>query len=176
MARTSHLQAVLIALCLTSLAGCATCGDAIICPSSPPVDFPSSNAPTVRMQGDSVRFEAPRSLQRYQHYVMEKVYVYEVISATVIWQIDSKVKSLKVAEMAKYNPQTPLIYGQLIEGTALTVSPRALQIGKDYNMRGDFTGYDYPGVLSSEHVKVTFRLKQENGQLRVEQLPTKRAD
>src|SRR6476619_5850908 len=104
MALTSHLQVVLIALCLTSLAGCATCGDAIICPSQPPVDFPSSAVPVVRMHGDSVRFEAPRSLQRYRHYVMEKVYVYEVNGGTVIWQIDSKVKKLKVAEMAKYNP------------------------------------------------------------------------
>lgn len=102
--------------------------------------------------------------------------MYEVIGGTVIWQIDSKTKGLKVAEMAGYNPQTPLIYGQLIEGTVLTVPPSALQTGKDYNMRGDFIGYDQPSVLSSEYIKVTFRLKQENGQLRIEQLPTKRAN
>lgn len=173
---TSHFQIALVVLCLVSLAGCARCGDAIICPSPPSEDFPSSAVPVVRMHGDSVRFEAPRSLQRYRHYAIDKVYVYEVIGGTVIWQIDSKTKGLKVAEMAKYNPQTPLIYGQLVEGTALTVSPGALQTGKDYNMRGDFIGYDQPSVLSSEYIKVTFRLKQENGQLRVVQLPTKRAD
>ena len=176
MALTSHLQVTLVVLCLASLAGCARCGDAIICPSPPSENFPSSAVPVVRMYGDSVLFEAPRSLQRYRHYAIDRVYVYEVADGTVIWQIDSKTTGLKVEEMAKYNPQTPLIYGQPIEGTALTVSPSALQTGKDYNMRGDFIGYDQPSVLSSEYIKVTFRLKQENGQLRVVQLPAKRAD
>jgi len=43
-------------------------------------------------------------------------------------------------------------------------------------MRGDFIGYDQPSVLSSEYIKVTFRLKEGSGQVRVEQLPTNRAD
>jgi hypothetical protein len=176
MTLTSQLQVALVVLCLASLTGCARCGDAIICPSPPSEDFPSNAVPVVRMHGDSVRFEAPRSLQRYQHYAIERVYVYEVIGGRGIWQIDSKTKGLKVAEMAKYNPRTPLIYGQAIEGTVLTIPPSALKIGKDYNMRGDFIGYDQSSVLSAEYIKVTFRLKQENGQLRVEQLPTKRAN
>jgi hypothetical protein len=76
------------------------------------VDFPSNAVPVVRMHGDSLRFEAPRSLQRFRHYAIDKIYVYEVISDKVIWQVDSKTKKgLKVAEMAKYDPQIPLIYG-----------------------------------------------------------------
>jgi hypothetical protein len=127
------------------------------------------------MHGDSVRFEAPRSLRSYRQYGIMKIHVYEVIGGRVVWKVDNKTKGLKIAEMAKYDPRTPLIYGQTIEGTELTVPPGALQIGKDYNMRGDFLGSDQ-GVLSSDHIKVTFRLKQENGQLRVEQLPTRRVN
>lgn len=130
----------------------------------------------VRIQGNVVQFEAPRSLRNYRNYVIDKIYVYEVIGGKVVWQVDSKIKRLKVAEMAKYDPQTPLVYGQTVEGTGLTVPPIALQIGKDYNMRGDFLGYDQPSVLSSEYIKATFRLKQENGQLQVEQLTTRRVN
>jgi hypothetical protein len=176
MALTSKLKLALALLSLACLAGCAQCGDAIICPPTPPLDFPSNAVPVVRMQGDSVRFEAPRSLQRYRHYAISKIYVYEVMGEKVVWQMDNKTKGLKVAEMVKYDPEIPLIYGRTIDGLALTVPPGALQAGKDYNMRGDFYGFDQPSVLSSEYIKVTFRLKLDHGQLRVEQLPTRRAN
>lgn len=91
-------------------------------------------------------------------------------------QIDSKTKALKVSEMAKFDPQTPLVYAEIVEGTAVTVPAGALQTGIAYNMRADLIGYDQPSVLSSEHIKVTFRLKREYGQLRVEQLTTRRAN
>jgi hypothetical protein len=44
---------------------------------------------------------------------------------------------------------------------------------RKYDMRDDFNGYEQSSVQYSEYVKVTRRLKQENGQLRVEQLSTK---
>lgn len=176
MALAGYLLARLAVICLASLGACAQCGDAIVCSSPGSDDFPSGAVPVVRSHGGSVRFEAPRSLRRYRHYALEKVYVYEVTSDRVIWQVDSKTKGLKVFEMAKYEPQTPLVYGEIVEGTALTVPAGALRTGIDYSMRADFIGYDQPSVLSSEHVKVTFRLKQDDGQLRVEQRSTTRAN
>lgn len=176
MALTSQLRFALVGLSLASLAGCARCGDAIICPPPPSEYFPSDAVPAVRPHGDSVRFESPRSMQRYQHYALVRVYVYEVIGGRVIWQVDSHAKWGNVKEMAKYDPQAPLIYGKAIEGTVLTVPPGALQAGKDYNMRGDFIGYDQPSVQSSEYIKATFKLRRVGGQLLVEQLPTRRAN
>lgn len=173
---TPYLLATLACLGLAALGGCAQCGDAIVCPSPASIDFPANAVPVVRLHGDSVWFEAPPSLHRFRHYALDKAYVYELMSDRVIWQIDSKTKAMKVSEMAKFDLQKPLVYAELVEGTALTVPAGALRTGTDYNMRADLIGYDQPSVLSSEHVKVTFRLTRENGQLRVEQLTTRRAN
>jgi hypothetical protein len=171
----SRLHLALAVASLVSLVGCAQCGDAIICPPAASVDFPSSQVATVRTQGDSVLFELPRSVHRYPKYRLDKVYVYEGVGEKTVWQLDAKSqKGLTKLQKLQYNPRQPLIYGQPVEGTFQTVPPAALQAGTVYNMRAIVLSFETNDVGSPDYVKVTFRVRRENGQLRVEQLPTRR--
>ncbi|MDB5964206.1 MAG: hypothetical protein JWQ72_706 [Polaromonas sp.] len=175
MTPVSRLQLALAVASLVSLVGCAQCGDAIICPPAASVDFTSSQVPTVRVQEDAVRFELPRSLNRYPKYGLGKVYVYEAVGEKVVWQLDAKSHvGLTKLQKLNYDPRQPLIYGHAVEGTVQTVPPAALQAGTVYNMRGTFNSYETSDTGSGTYVKVTFRVRRENGQLRVEQLPTRR--
>lgn len=174
MTLISYFRTAITVLCLFSTAGCLHCGDAIFCPPTPTEEFPYDAVPVPRMSGDSLQFDAPKSLRRYRNHAIEKVHVYELYGGRIVWQIESNMKA-KITEKPLYDPNAPLVYGQPIEGTTVAVQPMVLQVGVEYIMRGDFTGYDQISVQASEHVKVTFKLRQENGQIRVEQLPTKRA-
>jgi hypothetical protein len=175
MTPISRLQLALAVAGLVSLVGCAQCGDAIICPPAASVDFPSSSVPTVRGQGDSVVFELPRSVKRYPKYRVDKVYVYEAVGEKVAWQLDGKSqKGLTKLQKLLYDPRQPLIYGQPVEGTVQTVPPAALQAGTVYNMRAVFHSFETNDTGTPDYVKVTFRVRREGGQLRVEQLPTRR--
>lgn len=87
-----HLLAVLAVLFLASLGGCAQCGDAIVCPSPASIDFPANAVPVVRLHGDSLQFDAPRSLHRFQHYALERAYVYELTSDRVMCRLTARRK------------------------------------------------------------------------------------
>jgi hypothetical protein len=171
----SRLQLALAVASFVSLVGCAQCGDAIICPPAASVDFPSSQVAKVRVQGKSVLFELPRSLNQYPRYGLDLVYVYEAVGEKVAWRLEAKSqKGLTKQQKLNYDPRQPLVYGQAVEGTVQTVPPAALQAGTVYNMRGTFNIYETNDTGSPNYVKVTFRVTRENGQLRVEQLPTRR--
>lgn len=169
----------LIILCILSLGGCYHCDDGL-CDVSHLLkseDFGVAGVPAVRLNRDSVvQFEAPSALRRYRHYAIGRIYVYEEGSQKVIWKIESNYKpGRSIEDEPQYDVETPILYGKLIDGTIETVAPQKMEIGRPYNMRGDFVGYDTVSVTASTYVKATFRLVRKDGNVVVESLPTKRA-